>query len=483
MSKIRLRFPPSPTGFLHIGNLRAALFNYLATKSMGGKLILRIEDTDQKREVEGAVKSLREILDWIGIEFDEGPDIGGKHGPYIQSERTKIYNKYIEKLLEKGEVYRCFCTPDRLEKMRADQAKQKLPPRYDRACRNLTQKEIEEKIKIGDRFVIRQKMPLEGEVIVHDELRGDIKFKAEDLDDHVLIKSNGIPTYQFASVVDDHEMEISHVLRGDEWISSFPKNILLYKSFGWTPPKFVHLPLVLNKQGGKLSKRDGDVTVENYKAEGYLPEAIINFCVLMGWHPKDDREILSFKELQKEFKLEDVGISPAVFDLDKLNYLNGYYIRQMELDKLVDLCEPFLKDNLEKTKEKNKKTKDFVKKVIGLEQERMKKLSEIGELTEFFFVDKLEYDENILAWKKMTLADAKNNLKTVYEILDKIEEKNWTEKSIEEALMSYIKVKELKVGEYLWPMRVALTGKKASPGPFEVAGVLGKEETLKRVTA
>jgi len=490
---IRVRFAPSPTGYLHIGSLRTALFDYLLAKSLGGKLILRIEDTDVKRKVEGAEEKLMEILDWIGIKFDEGPpslklrrisprDNGdyGDYGQYIQSQRLDIYKKYTDELLKTGQAYHCFCTSERLQKIREDQQAKKLPPRYDRKCRDLSPEDVNKKIEQGEKFVIRQKMPLKGEIVVHDELRGDIKFRAEDLEDHVLIKSNGVPTYQFALIVDDHLMHISHVIRGEEWIPSFPKNILLYQAFGWQPPKFYHIPLTLNKEGGKLSKRQGDVAVEDYRAKGYLPEALINFCALLGWHPKDDKELFTLSELEKEFKIEDMGTSPAVFDIEKLDYFNGYYIRQKPLEELVELCMPFMKNNLTKT-QKHKNTKTFIKKVVALEQERLKKLSEIGELTEFFFVDKLEYEADLLIWKKMSKQDVKNNLQEVCEQLKKIPKENWTNDSIEDALISYIQAKQGKVGEYLWPMRVALTGKKASPGPFEVAEVLGKEESLRRI--
>ncbi len=491
MNKIRFRFAPSPTGFLHIGSLRTVLFNYLAAKKMGGKLILRIEDTDQKRKVPGAVDSLIKILDWLDITFDEGPHIGGDFGPYVQSERREIYDKYIKKLIEKGEAYYCFCTPERLEEMRKEQAAKKLPPRYDRKCRDLSPEEVEERIKRGEKFVIRQKMPLEGEVIVQDELRGEIKFKASELEDHVLIKSDGMPTYQFANVIDDHLMQISHVVRGEEWIPSLPKNILLYKAFGWEPPKFYHMPLTLNKEGGKLSKRHNDVAVEDYKKQGYLPEALINFSVLLGWHPKDDKEIFSREELIKEFKLEDIGTSPAVFDIEKLNYLNGYYIRHKDLDELTRLCLPYLeKADFIKKNDKGKIINqfngkeisfDFIKKVVGIEQERMKKLSEISELSEFFFNDNFDYEADLLVWKKMERKDVAPRLQKVYELLDKIPEENWTNDSIEDALVSYIEVVEGRVGEYLWPMRAALSGRKASPPPFDIAEILGKKETLRRI--
>jgi len=475
MANIRVRFAPSPTGFLHIGSLRTALFDYLIAKTLGGKLILRVEDTDQKREVEGATESLINILDWAGIKFDEGPHLGGDYGPYVQSRRLAIYKKYSEQLLAENKAYRCFCSADRLKEMREAQQARKLPPRYDRACRGLEKAEIEKRLKAGEKFVVRQKMPLDGEVVVHDELRGDIKFKAADLEDQVLIKSDGMPTYQFAVVVDDQLMAISHVLRGDEWLPSFPKNILLYQAFGWRPPKFIHLTLTLNKEGGKLSKRQGDVAVEDYKNKGYLPAALLNFCVLLGWHPKDNNEILSLADMIEKFRLEDMGTSPAIFDVDKLDYFNGWYIRQMPLEKLTELCRPYLSENSKNF------SLDYIKKVISLEQARLKKLAEIGELTEFFFKPELEYEPGLLIWKKMKPEEVKINLRTVSELLEKIPEERWTDDSIEEALMSYLKTKNLKVGEYLWPMRAALTGRAASPGPFEVAEVLGKTESLKRI--
>lgn len=475
MSNVRVRFAPSPTGFLHIGSLRAVLFDYLTAKALGGKLILRIEDTDQKRQVEGAVEGLIDILNWAGIEFDEGPHVGGKYGPYVQTERLEIYKKYSEELLKEGKAYRCFCSEERLKQMRENQQAAKLPPRYDRTCRDLTEAEINKKIQAGEKFVIRQKMPLDGEVVVHDELRGDIKFMARDLEDQVLIKSDGIPTYQLASVVDDHLMEISHVLRGEEWISSFPKNILLYQAFGWEAPKFIHLTLTLNKGGGKLSKRQGDVAVEDYRAKGYLPEALLNFCVLQGWHPKDENEILSLKDMIKKFKYQDMGTSPAVFDVEKLDYFNGYYIRKMPLDNLAKLCLPYLEKYAEKF------DFDYIKKVIALEQERLKKLSEIGEMVSFFFEDSLEYEPGLLIWKKLTAWQVKENLQTVYDLLEKISLEDWQKEIIEKNIVGYLKENNFKAGDYLWPMRASLTGRPASPGPFEVAEVLGREESLKRI--
>jgi len=474
-NKIRLRFAPSPTGFLHIGNLRSALFGYLLAKSWGGKFILRLEDTDQKREIAGAAASLINILKWIGVEFDEGYGVGGQYGPYIQSERLDIYQKFITPLLEEKKVYRCFCTEERLQEMRAQQEAQKQAPRYDRACRELTPEEIERRIKAGEKFVIRQKMPLNGEVKIYDELRGEIKFRAADLDDHVLIKSDGVPTYQFANIVDDHLMEISHVTRGDEWLPSYPKNILLYQAFGWTPPKFIHLPLILNKTGGKLSKRQGDVFVEQYKDKGYLPEAIVNFCVLLGWHPKSDQEIWSLAELKKAFSLDGLGASPAVFDAEKLDYYNGYYLRQKSLSELSALCRPYLEVAGRSVADEKQ-----LEKFIGLAQDRLKKLSDIVELTDFLY-SLPPYESRLLSWKTMTTEEARANLQEIRRELEKIGEADWQKEYLEKTVLAWIKDSDRKNGDYLWPLRVALTGLKNSPGPFEVAAALGRTESLKRV--
>lgn len=474
-NKIRLRFAPSPTGFLHIGNLRTALFGYLLAKSQSGKFILRIEDTDQKREVPGAVESLVKILKWIGVEFDEGHTIGGKFGPYIQMERLDIYKKLSDQLLEEGKAYRCFCSEERLTEMRNDQEANKQAPRYDRLCAGLSREESDRRAQAGEKFVIRQKMPLEGEIKVHDELRGDIIFKAADLDDHVLIKSNGVPTYQFANIVDDHLMEISHVTRGDEWIASFPKNILLYQAFGWTPPKFIHLPLILNKTGGKLSKRQGDVFVEQYRDKGYLPEAIVNFCVLLGWHPKNDQEIWSLEDLKKNFSLSGLGASPAVFDTDKLDYFNGYYLRQKSVSELTELCQPYFQAaNL--TAANHEQLESFV----ALAQDRLKKLSDITEHTAFLFALP-QYDENLLCWKSLTLETVLTNLREIKTELEKFSAAEWNKDNLEKTILSWIKDNEKKNGDYLWPLRVSLSGLKNSPGPFEIAAALGREESLRRI--
>jgi glutamyl-tRNA synthetase len=481
MNKVRARFAPSPTGYLHIGGLQGCLFDYLTAKSLGGELILRIEDTDQKREVEGAAEKLIEILDWAGIKFDENPIVGGNYGPYIQSQRLDIYNKYLQELLDKGEAYPCFCTEERLTEMRADLEARKLPPRYDRRCRDISKEEAAKRIAAGEKYVIRHKLPLSGEIIVHEELRGDLKFQYADLDDYVLIKSNGVPTYQFASVVDDHLMEISHVLRGSEWLPSYPKNASLYKSFGWEMPKFFHLPLILNKEGGKLSKRQGDVSVEDFSAKGYLPEALLNFVVLMGWHPEDGTEILTLEEMVKKFDVYKIGTSPAIFDTDKLDYLNGVYIRKKTLPELIELCKPYLAENIALTSNDYKKTDEFIGKVITLEHERLTVLSEISAHSKFFFIDELAYEPAMLVWKKSTAEGAKSCIKNLYTFLENISENEWDAKKLEELIVAYIKERGEGLGDYLWPMRVALTGEKASPSPFEMAWALGKPETLAKI--
>lgn len=489
MSQVRVRFAPSPTGYLHVGNLRQALFDYFIAKHYNGKFIFRLEDTDRKRFIEGAAEKLVKVFHDLHINFDEGPAVGGEYGPYVQSQRQSIYNEYIKTLLESGKAYYCFCSADRLTELRDQQNADKLPPRYDRCCRDLSKEEIEAKLKNGEPHTIRQKMPLEGEITVHDEIHGDITFKAENLEDHVLIKSDGMPTYQFASVVDDHLMKISHVVRGDEWISSFPKNILLYQAFGWEPPKFIHAPLILNKEGGKLSKRQGDVSVEDFLAKGYLVEALINFCALLGWHPKGEEEILSLEQIVSEFRIEDIGTSPAIFDLEKLDYLNGYYIRQKTVEELTDMVIPYLAEakllDHKDGKLLNNQTGEVMplaclKLIVGLAQDRLKKLSDISELVDFLFI-KPRYEADLLKWKQFSNDQLKDNLHELSRLLEKHEA--WDKASLETAVFAHIKETGKTNGEYLWPMRVALSGRKASPGPFEIAEALGKEKALERIRA
>lgn len=478
MEKIRLRFAPSPTGFVHMGSLRTVLFDYLLAKRLKGELILRIEDTDQTRLVDGSLENLLKILSWLKIEFDEGPHKPGKYGPYIQSERIKTYHKYIEQLIDNGSAYYCFCTKERLEEMRDEQIKEKKAPRYDKKCRFLSKEEVSKNIEQKKEYVIRQKMPETGEVIVFDEIRKEIKFKASDLEDQVLLKSDGMPTYQLASVIDDHLMKISHVSRGEEWIPSLPKNVLLYQAFNWQVPKFIHFPLILNKTGGKLSKRQGDVFVEDFKNQGFLPEALINFSALLGWHAQDDNELYTLKKLEKEFSLERIGASPAVFDIEKLKYFNSYYIKKLDLNKLTELSLPFLIQakliNFNPSSEELK----LSKKVLSLAQERVKTLAEVPELFSFFF-KKIDYNKELLKWKNLEEKEIKNNLEIILNLLKN--EENWTISSLESLIINYIKTNSLKNGDFLWPLRVALSGQKFSPSPFENAWALGKSESLDRI--
>lgn len=476
--KMRTRFAPSPTGFLHIGGLRTLLFAYFIAKTNDGELILRIEDTDQKREVEGAVQKLIDIIDWTGIKFDEGPHIDGDFGPYIQTQRLDIYQKYIKKLIDSGNAYYCFCTEERIKKLREEQKEQKIAPRYDEKCRNLSKEEIEKKIKNGEKYVIRQKIPHNTEIITNDELRGEIKFNSKNLNDHILMKSNGIPTYQFAVVVDDYLMEITHIVRGEEWIASLPKNVLLYQAFNWEIPKFIHLPLIMNKEGGKLSKRHSDVSVENYKDKGYLPEALINFTMLLGWHPKEDIEILNNNEIEKKFNLKNIKTSSSIFDIDKLDFFNNHYIKKLSVEELTKLCTPYLKNKNNPLTQDN----EYIKNIIKIEQERLRKISDIKEMTELFFTENIKYDKELLIWKTMDKDNVRRNLDKILNLIQTVKVNNWTKEKLEDIVINYIKNNNEKVGEFLWPMRVSLTGQKNSPSPFEVAFCLGKDRSIKRIT-
>ncbi len=478
--KPRLRLAPSPTGFLHLGNFRTALFTYLLARHWGGEVILRIEDTDAKREVAGATKNLISTLSKMGITFDEGPHLGGNYGPYIQSERLKLYQAYAKELVEKGCAYYCFATPEELEHMRQEQVAKHLPPRYDRRYRNLSVEEVQKRLDAGQPYVIRQAMPLEGEIIVHDELRGAITFQAKELEDHVLLKSDGGATYQLASVVDDHLMSITHVTRGDEWLPSLPKNILLYQAFGWKPPLFIHLPLILNKAGGKLSKRQGDVFVEDYINKGYLPEALINFSALLGWHPKNDTEIFSLTDLITMFDVDGIGVSPAIFDQEKLDYVNGIYIREKKINELLELAKPFFMPLLTNAPE-HKKSNEFLTAVLNLEQPRLHYLGEISENVNFFFKEELSYEADLLIWKKLTKEDVKENLEEMLKLLESFAEKNWEKSQLETTIITHLKANNKALGDYLWPLRVAVSGRKASPGPFEIIDILGKEESMIKI--
>jgi nondiscriminating glutamyl-tRNA synthetase len=339
---VRTRYAPSPTGYLHVGGLRTALYNYLFARRQGGQIILRIEDTDQTRRVEGAVENLIEIFGWLGLEFDEGPHVGGNCGPYVQSERLSLYRQHIEILAQAGHAYPCFCLKEVLDQMRADQAARGLPPMYDRRCRRMNREQSRARVDAGEPHVWRMAVPESGDVRIQDSIRGDVKFENTTIDDQVLLKTDGFPTYHMANVVDDHHMGITHVIRGEEWLPSTPKHVLLYDFFGWQAPQFAHLPLLLNPDRSKMSKRSGDVAVEAYKDKGILPEALINYVALLGWHPSDDREIFSLEELVREFSLERVGKAGAIFDMTKLWWMNAEYIKKQVADDLFEHIRPLL---------------------------------------------------------------------------------------------------------------------------------------------
>jgi glutamyl-tRNA synthetase len=482
--KPRVRFAPSPTGYLHIGNLRTALYVYLYAKKYNGDFYLRVEDTDQKRIVPDALKKVFESLEWAGIVHNEGVFVDesgkiaekGEYGPYIQSKRLETYQKYARELVEKGKAYYCFCTPERLDSLRAVQEKAKLAPAYDKLClKTYSREEADEKIKSGEKYVIRFDVPETGETQFEDVVRGKTNFVNKNLDDYVLLKSDGYPTYHLAHVVDDHLMKTTLVIRGEEWLPSTPKHILLFEAFGWEPPQYAHLSTILNKDTKKkLSKRDGDVSVEDFKNKGYLPEAVVNFIALLGWNPKTEQEIFSLPELAKEFDLAKLNKAGAIFDINKLDWMNGMYIREKEIKELADLCRPYL------TKYEDKMSDDYLEKIVTVERERMKKISDIAENTEFYF-DSPEYDPKILKWKDMSSETLKKTLEKALNIFSGIEKGSWTLDNIKDKLMAAADPKNR--GELLWPLRVALTGKEKSPSPWEVAWVIGKQESISRINS
>ncbi len=484
-SKIRTRFAPSPTGYLHVGGLRTALYAYLFAKQAKGTFFLRIEDTDQSREVQGAVENLLKSLKWAGIEAQEGmiADREGKvaekghFGPYTQSQRLEIYRKHAEELVKEGKAYYCFCSSERLESVRKTQEANNQPTRYDWHCRYLSDSEVQQKIEAGVPHVIRMKVPENRDIEFDDLIRGKVKFNTRDIDDQVLIKSDGFPTYHLAHAVDDHLMKTSHIIRGEEWLSSTPKHLLLFEFFNWRAPQYAHLPLILNKDKTKLSKRQGDVAVEDYRDKGYLPEALINFIALLGWNPGTEKEIFSLEELVEVFDFKKIHKAGAVFDLDKLDWMNGEYIKKMTLDKFTELAKPYL----EVKKLGSGLDEAVLKKALAMEQSRIKKLNEVGEGIGFMFNDKLDYEPAILIWKKTDAVGAKKCLELLISELEKYEEKDWHKETLEKNIIEFIKANNLNNGEVLWPMRVALTGLEKSPTPFEVAEALGKIKTMARL--
>lgn len=474
MNKVRTRFAPSPTGYMHIGNLRTALFTYIIAKKNGGDFILRIEDTDRERYVEGATEVIYKTLKECGLNWDEGPDVGGPVGPYIQSERMGMFKKYAEELVDKGEAYYCFCDKDRLEELKAVQEASGVMPMYDRHCRNLSKEEVDKKLKEGVPYVIRQKVPLQGTTTFHDELYGDITVENSTLDDQILIKTDGLPTYNFANVVDDHLMGITHVVRGNEYLSSAPKYNLLYKAFGWEVPTYIHVEHIMKDKQHKLSKRDGDASYEDLMKKGYLKEAVINYIALLGWAPKGENEIFTLDELIDEFDISGISKSPAVFDPVKLKALNGVYIKKMDDAEFAKAAEPYIRQTV-------KKPDADISFIASLLKPRTELFTEIPEQVDF--IDSLpEYDNSLYCHKKMK-TNEENSLSSLKEILPVLEEvSDWTTENIHEALFALIERLGVKNGIVLWPLRVAVSGKSFTPGGgIELCYILGKEESLARI--
>lgn len=502
---VRVRYAPSPTGLQHVGGLRTALYNYLLAKKLGGQFVLRIEDTDQKRFVAGAVENIMSFLKDFGLHYDEGPIFladkdehpgalstrypgvyeKGTSGPYIQSERLPLYEEAVKKLIDTGHAYYCFCTEERLAELRERQERTKQPPRYDGLCRGLTPEAAREERQNGKPGVVRFRVPAgRDDIVCHDALRGELKYKATDIEDFILLKSDGYPTYHLANIVDDHAMAITHVLRGEEWLSSLPKHVLLYEAFGWEKPQFVHLSVILGADGKKkLSKRDGDVSVDAFVENGYLREALLNFIALLGWNPGkgSTQEIFSLEELGQTFSLESLNAAPAVFDRKKLDWMNHEYIAKLSVDELlarvralgvIDHAEWYRKAPTEFQADAH------LTKVLTVEQERLKTLTDVGVNNPFFFTETLEYPTELLAWKGNASEITKQELTRAMAVLEAVGEAEWTRENLSVKLLEAAGEKK---GDFLWPLRVALTGAERSPSPMDTAWVLGKMETRKRI--
>ena len=473
MSEYRLRFAPSPTGFLHVGGLRTALFNYLFARHFGGRFILRIEDTDQSRKVDGAVENLVESLHWAGLDFDEGPGVGGEYGPYIQSQRLHHYQKYAQQLLEQENAYPCFCTEEVLQQMREEQLARKEDTRYDGRCRHLTIDEGRKKLASGTPHVIRLKIdPTRQNYIVKDLIRGEIRFAPDQIDDQVLVKSDGFPTYHLANVVDDHLMGITHVIRGEEWLSSTPKHIQLYEYFDWDIPEFAHLPLLLNTDRSKLSKRQGDVATEDYKNKGYLSDCLLNFVALLGWNTQDDKEIFSMAELIENFSLERVGKSGAVFDTDKLRWMNQQYIKQKSPAELLDLLQPYLPDYTKQT------DPEQLQKILGIVRDSLVVLPDITSRLDLFYNDSPELqDEDLIGRvKSEPYQQVYKGFVAQLEQTDTLTSENFGQ------IMKQVQKETGIKGKNLWiPLRIAITLVEQGPDLSAVVDIFGREKCLQMV--
>jgi len=471
----RVRFAPSPTGYLHVGGLRTALYNYLFAKKTNGTFVLRIEDTDRNRYVEGAVDNLIKALKWAGLNFDEGPEVGGDYGPYMQSQRLDIYKKYADELILKGKAYYCFCTPERLKSLKEEQEKQKLPQtKYDKHCLHLTEEEVEKNLASDVSKVIRLNVEQNYTIKFDDVIREHVEFESNNVDDQVLIKSDGFPTYHLANVVDDHLMKITHVIRGEEWLSSTPKHVLLYDAFGWERPIFAHLPLLLNPDRSKLSKRQGDVAVEDYREKGFLKDALVNFVALLGWNAGDDKEFYYMEELINNFSLERVNKAGAVFDLQKLNWLNAEHLRKKSNLELVSL----LKDEIQKSKFNNQNYSDnYLALVIEAMKERVSFVKEFIDTCSYFFEAPIEYEQKSIEknWNPETPEQLKK-LKIEFSTLN-----NPTKEDFEHTLSKVSEELNVGKGKLIHPLRLAVSGQSTGPGMFDLLFILGKDEVVKRI--
>jgi glutamyl-tRNA synthetase len=477
---VRVRYAPSPTGYPHVGNIRTALFNWLFARHYGGNFILRIEDTDVERKVEGAIDEILHSLDWLGLDWDEGPEVGGGYGPYFQSQRLEIYRPIAQQLVREGYAYPCYCSPQRLEAMRAEQVRRKQPPGYDRHCRNLSQKERSQLEAQSIVPVTRFKTPLVGQTKFQDLIRGEVVFENGTLDDFVLLKSDGYPTYHLANVVDDHLMQISHVLRADEWLASTPRHVLLYQALGYQPPQFAHLAMILGSDRSKLSKRHGATSLLEYRDQGYLPEVMLNFLALLGWSLDDRTELFSREELVKNFSLERLSKTAAIFDMNKLHWMNGVYLRRLSAEELTEKVMPFLEKYLLAQIERPL-NRDYVQQVVSLEQERAKTLAELPQLAEFFFALELVYPTDLLLSSGMDKEKAGEVLGIALQRLRLVEP--FDTASLESLLRPLAQELGLKTGEFFGLLRVAITGRTAAPPLFQTMVVLGKERCLKRIEA
>jgi glutamyl-tRNA synthetase len=471
--KVRLRIAPSPTGDPHVGTAYMALFNKAFSHKRGGIFLLRIEDTDQTRYNEGSEREILTSLEWLGLTPDEGPGIGGDYGPYVQTQRRALYTESAERLIELGHGYRCFCTKERLAELHREQAARKEPPMYDRHCLYLTQDEIKRNLADGKPYVVRLRVPDEGTTTFTDLIRGEISFENRVLNDPILLKSDGLPVYHLAVVVDDHYMQISHVLRAEEWISSTPLHALLYRFFGWELPQFAHMPLLRNVDRSKISKRKNNTSLKWYRDQGFLPEAMLNFLALMGWSMPDGREIFSYADVEREFTLERVTTSGPVFDLVKLTSINGKYIRMLSDDELYDRLQPYLPDDMDRHR---------VRQIIPVLKDRLTRLGEFVDLTGFFFGPPADYDASLLVPKKGTPKDAHNALARVRALLAELPEP-WTHEEWESRMRALAEELGMKAGDLFMILRVAVTGSTISPPLYESMAILGRDEVLARVDA